>query len=409
MGARTQHGRERLDVRVDTRDYRREHRRVTLSRQGRCLIALLPVIVALSVAPTGTAAPTSRSDVTRAVRALMHRYPLQSVLYGVWINGRRLVTGALGESQPGVAATTADHFRIGNTTESFTTTLLLQLLDARRVRLTDPLSRWFPSLPRAHQVTLGMLARSISGYADYVTTSRFATLFDGDPFRFWPVPELLRLAFSRTSLFAPGTSWAFSDTNFVLLGEVLRRVAGESVDRLLRQKILSRLGLSQTAMRNNSYIPAPVMHAYSSERGRYEESTSWSPSWARYTGNMTSTLDDMGSWARALGTGSLLSPRSHALQVGPENVGLGPLTAKRYYGMGLGVTNGWIATNPQLLGYNGVVSYLPSKRIAVVVFTTQGLRGNPTVAYASAVYNRIGALLAPNEPPNLTVCPRPPC
>jgi hypothetical protein len=77
--------------------------------------------------------------------------------------------------------------------------------------------------------------------------------------------------------------------------------------------------------------------------------------------------------------------------------------------MGFGVSNGWIATNPQLMGYNGVVSYLPSKKIAVVVFTTQGLKGNPSEAYASAIYNRIGALLVPAQPPNLPVCPRPPC
>lgn len=375
----------------------------------RRLIAVLSVLMAVSVAETATAAAPSGSKVARSVRALMHQYPLRSILYGVWINGRTLITGALGESQPGVAATTADHFRIGNTTESLTTTLLLQLVDERRVRLDDPLSRWFPKLPHARQVTLGMLARSITGYADYVTTKRFANLFYANPFRSWSVPELLRLGFSRPSLFAPGTSWAFSDTNFVLLGEVLRRVVGEPVDRLLRQQILRRLGLRQTAMRNDSYIPAPVMHAYSSERGRYEESTTWSPSWARYTGNMTSTVADMGRWARALGTGSLLSPRSHDLQVGPQNVGLGPLTAKRYYAMGFGVTNGWIVANPQLLGYNGVVSYLPSKGIAVVAFTTQGLRGKPSVAYASAVFNRIGALLAPNRAPGLSVCPRPPC
>jgi D-alanyl-D-alanine carboxypeptidase len=365
--------------------------------------------MAVSVAQTATAAPPTGGRVAQAVRVLMHRYPLRSVLYGVWINGRPLVVGAVGESQPGVAASTADHFRIGNTTESLTTTLLLQLVDERRVRLSDPLSKWFPKLPHARQVTLGMLARSITGYADYVTTNRFAGLFYANPFRSWGVSELLRLGFSRPSLFAPGTSWAFSDTNFVLLGEVLRRVGGESVDRLLRQNILNRLGLHHTAMRSNSYIPAPVMHAYSRNRGRYEESTTWSPSWARYTGNMTSTVADMGRWARALGTGSLLSPRSHALQAGPQNVDLGPLTAERYYGMGVGVTHGWIVTNPQLLGYNGVVSYLPSKKIAVVVFTTQGLRGKPSVAYASAVYNRIGALLAPNRPPGLPVCPRQPC
>ena len=78
-----------------------EYSRVICSGQVRRVIALLLVMMAVSVAPTATAAPPSGGKVARTVRVLMHRYPLRSVLYGVWINRRRLVIGALGESQPG--------------------------------------------------------------------------------------------------------------------------------------------------------------------------------------------------------------------------------------------------------------------------------------------------------------------
>jgi D-alanyl-D-alanine carboxypeptidase len=387
----------------------REHGPVTRGSRALGLLAVVAVVVAVAGAHTATAAPPSGKKITRTVRALMKRYPLRSTLFGVWVDGRRLASGALGQSRPGVRATTADHFRIGNVTESLTTTLLLRLVDQGRVRLEDPLSRWFPRLPNAGQVTVGMLARSVSGYPDFVTTPRFQRAFNANPFRRWRFSELIRIAFSRPPLFAPGTSWAFSDTNFVLLGEVLRHVGGMPLERLLRRQILSRLGLRQTEMRLDSHIPAPVLHGYSRWHGRYVDSTSWSPSWAPRNGNMISTLGDMGKWARALGTGSLLSPQSHALQIGPQNVGLGPLTASLYYAMGFGVSNGWIAANPQLMGYNGVVSYLPAKRTAVVVFVTQGPKGKPSVAYASAIYNRLGALLAPEQRPSLPVCPRPPC
>jgi D-alanyl-D-alanine carboxypeptidase len=382
---------------------------VTRRSRALGLLAMIAVVVAVSSAQTASAAPPSGKKITRTVRALMDRYPLRSTVFGVWINGRRVASGALGESQPGVSATRADHFRIGNVTESFMTTLLLRLVDQGRVRLEDPLSRWFPRLPGADQVTVGMLARSVSGYSDFVTTPRFERASAANPFRRWRVRELIRIAFTRPPLFAPGTSWAFSDTNFVLLGEILRRVGGMPVERLLRRQILSRLGLRQTEMRLDSDIPAPVMHGYTRERDRYEDSTNWSPSWAPYAGNMISTLGDMGRWARALGTGSLLSPQSYALQIGPQNVGLGPLTASMYYAMGVGVVNAWIVANPQVSGYNGVVSYLPAKRTAVVVFVTQGPKGKPLVAYASAIYNRLGAMLAPEQRPSLPVCPRPPC
>jgi D-alanyl-D-alanine carboxypeptidase len=382
---------------------------MTCGRRTAGLLALTAVTMVVGGGQLASAATPSGKKITRTVRAVTKKYPVRSTLFGVWKNGSRLVTGALGESRPGVPATRADHFRIGNATESLTATLLLQLVDDGRLSLDDPLSNWFPNLPGAQRVTLGMLARSISGYADFVTNPEFEDAFNADPFQRWKVSELLRLAFDRPPLFAPGTSWAFSDTNFFLLGKVLRRATGKPVDRLLRQRIWSELGMNETEMRVGPHIPAPVMHAYSRERGRYEDTTRWSPSWARRFGNVTSTLGDMGRWAIALGTGSLLSRRSHELQIGPQNVGLGPLTADLYYGMGLGVNNGWIAANPQLLGYNGVVSYLPAKRVAVVVFTTQGPRGKPSSAYASAVFNGIGRLLAPKEPPSLPVCPRPPC
>ena len=351
---------------------------------------MIAVTIVVGGGQTASAATPSGKKITRTVRALTEKYPVRSTLFGVWKDGRRLASGALGESRPGVAATRADHFRIGNAAEALIVTLLLQLVDDGRLSLDDPLSKWFPTLPGAQQVTLGMLARSTSGYADFVTNPEFEDAFNANPFQRWEVSELLSLAFARPPLFAPGTSWAFSDTNFLLLGKVLRRATGRPVDRLLRQRIWSELGMNDTEMRVGPHIPAPVMHGYSRERGRYEDTTRWSPSWARRFGNVTSTLGDMGRWAEAIGTGSLLSRRSHALQVGPQNVGLGPLTADNYYGMGLGVGNGWIAANPQLLGYNGVVSYLPAKRAAVVVFATQGPGGKPETAYASAISNRIG-------------------
>jgi hypothetical protein len=61
------------------------------------------------------------------------------------------------------------------------------------------------------------------------------------------------------------------------------------------------------------------------------------------------------------------------------------------------------------MGYNSVASYLPAKRIAIVVFATQGPKANPPSAYASGMYDRIGAMLVPDQAPDLPVCPRTPC
>jgi D-alanyl-D-alanine carboxypeptidase len=370
---------------------------------------LLAFVLALSAAQSADAAPPSAKKVERAVHALFEEYPLRSTIYGVWVDGRPLVRGALGKAQPGVPATTKDHFRIGNVLEAMTATLLLQLVEDGRVSLDDPLSTWFPNIPRANEVTVDMLARSTSGYAHYAAHPDFVKDFYADPQRRWKVSEVLARAFSLPPLFDPGTSWAFSDTNFLLLGKVLRRVAGEPVERLLRERIWGELGMGRTDIRTGPFIPKPVLHGYTRGRGPYEDTISWSPSTVRRAGNATSTLGDVGTWATALGTGSLLSRRSHELQTGPQNVGLGPLTDAFHYGMGTIVSNDWVYNNPNVFGYKGVVGYLPSERAAVVVFVTGGPGAREAVRYDQGIANRIGKLFGPNASPNLVFCLDPPC
>ena len=380
---------------------------MTCGRRTAGLLTVIAVVIVVCGSQTASAATPSGKKVTRTVRALSEKYPLRSTLFGVWKNGRRLASGALGESRPGVPATRADHFRIGNVTESLTTTLLLQLVDEGRVASTTRSrtgSRTCPALNRSRSGCSPEASRAMPTTSPPRSSRscRTPTRFGAGGSPSWSSSPSAARRFARHEL-------GILRHQLRALGKVLRRVGGRPVPQLLERRILSELGLHETRMRVDARISKPIMHGYTRDHGRYVDATRWSISWARYTGNTTSTLGDMGRWATALGTGSLLSRQSHALQIGPQNVGLGPLTANDYYAMGTAVTNGWIVTNPQLDGYNGVVSYLPAKREAVVVFTTQGPRGKPSSAYASAVYNRIGRLLAPNHPPSLQVCPRPPC
>ncbi len=340
------------------------------------------------------------SQILATVRSLQAQYSLKSVIFGVWDKNTELISGALGTSYPGVAASTSMHFRIGNVTETFETTLLLQLVDRGKISLDDPVSKWFPSLPDASKVTVGMLANSTSGYASFYT-DQWTAEFDADPFRAWTPNELISISAGQPLDFTPGTSWAFSDSNFVILGQILARAGGAPVPLQIQRLILDPLGLRDTQMTPTSYIPSPVLHAYDGERGDYQDSTFWSISWAPNNGDMTSDLSDLGRWAKALGTGSLLSASSHARQFAPDAVGLGPLTQSFYYGLGGVVSNGWDLAEPGLIGYTGLVSYLPAQKLRVVIFTTANPDAPSGGQYAAAIFNHVGALLAPSSPPNI--------
>ena len=336
------------------------------------------------------------TQVVDAIRGQFQPGVQSGVVFGVWKDRKPLATGALGEGQSGVPAARDMRVRIGNVTEAMVTTQLLRLVEQGKLALSDPISEWFPTLPNADTVTVNMLAHSTSGYNDFVTTQEFSEAQYANPFRIWDTSELLQIAMSEPPLFPPGTSWAFSDTNFVLLGQILEKVSGQPMPEQLAA-IWDELGMTDTAMSVTSDIPPPVLHAYTDERGFFEDATYWSPSWVRSAANVTSTVDDMGAWATAVAEGSALQPESHELHLAPETAGLGPMTEDAFYAMGLVVAGGWIGSNPQIDGYTGIVAYHPASKIAVAVFATMGPAGDIAVAYATDVYGAVADVVTPGQ------------
>jgi len=378
------------------------------------LMVVVAVLVAVgcgtasAAASTGAAAKSSRAARITAIvkRSVVVPSQVNGVVYGVWQHGHRIVSGALGKAQAGVAARPNMHVRIGNTAESMLATMLLRFVDQGKLSLNDRLSKWYPNLPNADKVTLQMLADSTTGYNDFVTTDQFNTVLHADPFRQFRAPELVAIAMSKPPLFEPGTNWAFSDTNFLLLGQVLQKVGRKPIEVLQREQIFKRAGLTHTAATRSTAIPPPVLHAYTNERGPYEESTYWTGSWFPGVADVTTTTGDMGKWGRALGKGTLLSEKTHAIRLAPNTAGLGPMTRTMYYTFGTAVSKRWVVNNPQVLGYTGIVAYNLRRDLSVAIFTTQGPQGDIAEAYATAIYEPLAKYLTPRDVPPLSALPR---
>jgi len=377
-----------------------------------CATAAAFLLVTVGSASAGLESGKGKR-VDQFVEQTAAKYDLPATIYGVWKNGREVTTGAIGEAQPGIPLTTDDHFKVGNVGESMTVTLLMQFVKQGLISLDDPITKWFPNLCvgtppcKRERITVGQLANSTSGLVHYAAADDFAEELFKNPFRKWKLPEVTEYGLERDPLFAPGTSWAFSDTNFLLLGQILRKVGEAPVPRLLRENITGPLNLEETSMRADTYTPPPVMHAYANDRGFYEDQTAWTLNWIRGAGNVISTVDDMGVWAQALGKGSLVSKKLHALQTGDQNVGLGTNTAEYHYSMGSGVTHGWLFNNPHIMGYKGYVSYLPGEDVAIVVFATDPPGVDASTRFDGEIYDGIGEIMVPEQPP--LACLRVPC
>ncbi|MCP2311074.1 serine hydrolase domain-containing protein [Kitasatospora paracochleata] len=350
------------------------------------------------------------ADIMRIAEQAKTDMDLKSVILRVTVDGREVVTGALGESMTGVPAEPAMHFRNGNIAISYLGTLLLRLVDEGAVDLDAPVSRWLPDLPNSEGITLRMLGDSTTGLADYVTSPGFGESVYADPFRQWSAEELVAISTRQDRWYDPGTNWNYSHANFVLLGAAIEKITGTRLDVLLQQKVLGPLGLTETANSYTPDIPTPVLHAFTAERGTYEESTFWNPSWTTAPGAVETTdICDLARSAVGIGSGELLSPASYQELLNPGTVGLGTPTAKcpqtvciaqteaTHYGMGVLVVNDWIAQHPLFFGYSAAQAYLPCEHLAIAVSTTKG-RNAPDGHTAHIITQRIAAALAPDHP-----------
>ncbi|MGW4509499.1 serine hydrolase domain-containing protein [Streptomyces sp. NPDC004436] len=334
---------------------------------------------------------------------------LNGVLVKVTRDGREVVTVALGDSMAGVPVTAGMHFRAGSVAIVYMGMAMLQLVDEGKASLDDPVSRWLPDAPHADEITLRMLGSSTSGLRDYVPDPKFLKALYADPFRQWTPAELVGISASHPLLYEPGTSWSYSHANFVLLGQALEKISGMPLARLIEERITGPSGLANTRNSFTPEIEEPVLHSYDSERGVYEDSTYWNPSWTTAPGAVLNThICDLARSAEVVGTGELLSPQGFRTQLDPGTVGLGGDTPgclprdcfrqlpARHFGYGVIVQNGWIQSNPSFAGYAAIQAYLPSERLAIAVSTTVGPEapGNNT---AQTIAGRIADLLAPGN------------
>jgi CubicO group peptidase (beta-lactamase class C family) len=326
----------------------------------------------------------------------------------------------------GVPVTLGMHFRNGAMAFSYMATLLLEMVDRKKVALDTKLSTYFPKLPHAGEISLKNLANMTSGYADYVYQPEVSNGVVVDPFRQWTPERLIEIGTSKPMQFAPGTNWGYSHTNYVILGRVLEKITGMPLERALRTYVFTPLAMRNTQGFTTPVIPELAVHSFSSERRQalgikpgvafYEESTYWNPSWTTAEGAVeTTSIDDMNRSWQAIGRGTLLSKASREAMIGSNLLGFGhkdpkcaacrPMTTSFNYGLSTVNLGPWITQTKNFYGAGGTAAYLPARDLTITVATTLlpaafDDKGNYPTPSTSIVVE-IANTLAPNTLPAL--------
>ncbi len=382
--------------------------------------------ILLAGAPVGTGAQPMASTIQNIVRTTMRQYHVKALIVQVRSAGSNVLTAARGESMSGVPATPNMHFRDGALAFTYMSTMLLQLVDQKKVTLDTKLSRYRPDLPYANRITLKNLANMTSGYADYVYQPELLNGIEVDPFRQWTPEELIRIGITKPMDFKPGTNFGYSHTNYVILGGVLEKITGMPLNTAMRKYIFRPMGLTQTSGFVTPCIPDPILHTFSSEQRPvlgikpdvpfYEESTFWNPSWTTFDRAVQTTdITDVSKSMEAVGTGKLLSRSSFIAQVGPSLVGFGhaaagcPVCQKNtdafHYGLGVVILGPWITQEKAFSGSTATAGYLPAKKLTIAVEATYlpeafDAKGNFKDA-SIATFTALANALAPHTLPKL--------
>jgi CubicO group peptidase (beta-lactamase class C family) len=290
------------------------------------------------------------------------------------------------------------YFRIGSIAIPYLIDVLLQLEDEGKLSLNDKLAKYRPNFPEADEVTLRMLASVTSGYPDFIQENpAFQQLLLENPFRQFTANELIHWAFTLPIVCKPGTCFHYAHTNFAILSQVIAKVAGKSVDTLMHERVLGPLGLRHTSVSRYPAFPGPALHAYTGERGVYEDATFWSPSWSIGAGTVvSSTMGDAVRGFRAMASGALISKKANRERTAPITAHFPPFNSKLYYGLGITVANGWQFQNPFIDGYTGIAAYLPAQDLSLGIATTQlPQSASNGVSYATGLFAKLTDYLSP--------------
>lgn len=154
--------------------------------------------------------------------------------------------------------------RVGSNTKTWTGTIVLQMVQEGRLGIDDPVSRYRPDVPNGENITIGQLLDMRSGLASYTQTLELDRALDEEPERVWDPEDLVRLGLEQPPLFPPGTEYSYSNTNTVLLGLIAERLDGKPIADIVRDRLVTPLGLTRTVYpaATDTSMPAPFARGY---------------------------------------------------------------------------------------------------------------------------------------------------
>lgn len=330
------------------------------------------------------------------------------------------ITGPKGDYSQGYGGLSVnDHYRIASNSKMFVALSVLMQLDVGKLTLDDRLDKYVSGVPNGDKITIRHLLEHRSGVYNYTENWWLTVRMYLLPTMSITVDEILNLIRGGGSVFAPGTNYAYSNSNFVLLALIVERVTGRSIKDVIADDIIEPLGLTQTSWPTTSSMPEPHAKGFATWWFLTLDRSSFNPDLAWACGSLVSTVGDMTKFLGHVNAGSLLSTSTAKLRrttFCPMPFNVKDRIHEIGYGLGLVNLGDGLPATSQYQGYFGHTGLLPGytsfsyaepvSGASFVVFTNLSPASGTVINSLFRMFGNTTRLLYPET---LAARPWPPC
>jgi D-alanyl-D-alanine carboxypeptidase len=316
---------------------------------SRCLAALVVCAALPAQTPSGVDA-----KLTEKISEALKKSGAPSVSVAVVQDGKLAYAKAFGMADIAVS-------------KQFTAAALLLLQEEGKLSLDDKVAKYFPHLRRAADISIRQLLSHTSGYEDYAPQDYIIPE--------WTQPITPAAILDRWAMkplnFEPGTKWQYSNTNYVLAGEIFEKVSGQGLVAFLKSRIFQPLGMTSAG----DWPPGDPLDAVAYTRfatGPPRPVKREAAGWYFAAGELAMTPSDLAKWDSAFLEKKVLSPRSYEEFTHEMKLADGNFT---HYALGLSLGD---LSGVPMLQHSGEVSgfissnaVFPTRNAAVVVLSNE--------------------------------------
>jgi CubicO group peptidase (beta-lactamase class C family) len=354
-------------------------------------VALILMALSAQAQTVNTIDPELKSRIDRIASQVLEQTGVPSASVAVVQHGRLVYTHAYGlvRLTPPVPATPDMRYSIGSISKQFTAAAILLLQEDGKLSLDDAVGKYVPGLTRGNEVTIRQILSHTSGYQDYWPEDYVMT-----PMLHAESAQQILDTWAKKPLdFEPGTQWQYSNTNFVIAGQIVESITGHPLMDLLTQRIFRPLGMKSVWNSDETRLTQTDATAYYRHAlGPLRVAPKEGRGWMFAAGELAMTAHDLALWDESLIAQSILKPESYKQMFTEIKLKDGK---GAQYGLGVDVIdrNGHrsIEHSGEVSGFVSDNAVLVDDGVAVAVLTNQDAVGAASSIVRLAVPAAVGA------------------